>query len=649
MSETYQIRFLPCGTGVDISGYPNLGNITDVQFFYTSGASGSSFDEPTYSWNGSEYDAGVNTLEYTGNPIGFTETTLVKVIAIKSGYESSDTSSGYFEIANVPIPSISIPSGAYLESGSANVVTISGAASDLTTYYTFDGTAVSTGSYGKVLSGEAADTFLISPDHIIQAFSTGCGYGSSDTGYWSFNYAQVSGLFINVTGEVPFDNLTIYRLSGYAQAYGKAVKYPTVYTTKDGTNPLVSATRYTGVSGTQSGIVSSSFTLSGVGVLNRYVNSESFNTTFSKASVTGAALFAKSGSAYVKLGAINYPLGIVSNYYIGLPNQSGYGWSRNSINTNTVNNFALFHKTGSTIPSTSDTRLTVTSGITDTSGNSYNIYTTSFSVTNNLSGDFTGRILSTGYGFNNNTEILTIPITQIPTPVMTSANSGAQPFTSAGNTLNVKFNLPSTTADLTTGNVVFYYSVNGRTPSKYNTSEEGVYQYSRNVNLNLTEDYNVIKILATKNNYLDSEVYQVRVYKESLPDLTFNLDSEYKISITGVDSLPANTEIYFTDDGQEPDNEIGILYEAPIAVLTGQTIKAIAYNGAYFPSAITEVYYNSTRIESGRMPEPTIVPHSGAFVNSADGYGLIITGDYVGADFYYETGNTEPSAPTSGA
>ena len=107
-------------------------------------------------------------------------------------------------------------------------------------------------------------------------------------------------------------------------------------------------------------------------------------------------------------------------------------------------------------------------------------------------------------------------------------------------------------------------------------------------------------------------------------------------SVTISDTTP-EVEIRYTLDGSDPSDTVGTVYTGAISISTDQTIKAVAYKGGWYLSAVAS---NAYTITIPVVATPEILPAAGDYTSAQS---VIISDSTEGASIRYSVDGTDPS------
>ena len=126
----------------------------------------------------------------------------------------------------------------------------------------------------------------------------------------------------------------------------------------------------------------------------------------------------------------------------------------------------------------------------------------------------------------------------------------------------------------------------------------------------------------------------------SLSGGTYEAGTQLKLSTKTLEG-----EIYYTTDGETPSVK-STKYNAPINLLTSQTIKAFAVQATMQPSTVVKSDYVIVPVNYGSVSEPVATPEERTFDNAVS---VTLSTIPLAATIYYSTDGSEPSLPYTSA
>ncbi len=164
---------------------------------------------------------------------------------------------------------------------------------------------------------------------------------------------------------------------------------------------------------------------------------------------------------------------------------------------------------------------------------------------------------------------------------------------------------------------IVYYTLDGSTPTKESTRYTGPFEVTRN---------GEVKAIATRDNYFDSEIAELKVdwFKVATPE--FAVDG---ITLT-ISCATEDVSIYYNIGSEETPSASATLYTGPFELIDNQPIKAIAIRDGYHDSEVA-LFAESVVTSRG-----VTLAYNGRFVT--------ITPEEDNAKVYYTLDGTEPTA-----
>jgi hypothetical protein len=532
-------------------------SLTDVtagaSIYYTTDGSAPSVTAGVANGSTLLYSASVPILVGPGS-----ET--IKAIAVDSGYITSSISSASYTIgATVATPNVSPNGGAF---STATTVTIADTTAGSAIYFTTDGQTPAPGN---------ADTSLYAAASLSSASASGTELlpVTSITGFQAGQQIIIDG----ATGNLA-ESATI--------ASVKSLPAPSLTLTKGTTYAHAS-----GASVAESIIISTSTTLSAIGTLSGYYNSDPTTAVFTIGQTVAAPTF-------------NPPAG-------------PYAASQNiSISAATVGSL-IYYTTDGTMPSLNSSGSPVGS-------------TTAYTGPVVVSTSQTLTAISVEPGYFSGIGTATYSIGQTLPPPAISPNGGA-----------------STTAKTVTltdaaAGASIYYSIDGSVPSA-TSATSSLYSTPFSVSTNNEKVAAIAVEAGYENSNVSSATFTVG-QTLALPVIAPGSEASSTALSVVLSDANSGAKLYYTTDGSTPTAN-STAYSGAITVATSQTITVIAIQSGYYSSPVATAAYTIGQ----SVPTPTISPDGGQSGASE----TVTLADSMGsASLYYTTDGTTPALLAGG-
>jgi len=597
--------------------------------------------EVYYTTDGSVPSAVNGTLYVTGTPINVANTTLIRAIAIKTGWNSSAVvSAQYIITGTVEAPSFLPIPGEY---ASAQDVTITTATPGATIVYTTDG-STPTQINGLVYAGP----IHIASNTTLKAFAFLPGWNDSPitTGLYLIN-GQVSTPLISPAGgyygspqtvsitAFPADATIIYTLDGSVPALGNGMVYAGSFAVD--THTMVKAIAYK-ANWQDSGIASAEYFFTVANPVfslasGSYPDAQVLSIT---APTPGSSIrYTTDGSDPSDVNGILYagPINIVANTNIKAIAFMA-GWNNSSIVA------AQYIINGSiatpvlSLPSGdyySEQVLTITTYPSDATV----YYTTDGSEPSDVNGDlYIAPINITG---NTVVKARAYRANWLPSPVATGTyDLWVNPLTfmppqglySSAQNVVIATNTPGTT---------IYYTTDGTDPSMLTGT-----LYAGAINIASTTQ---IRAIAYRPNWhptpiaISDYVINIPVPVVAAPVFSIPAGVYAAPQVVGISVATPGATIRYTTDGTDPSLVNGMDYTGLIDVPVSTQIRAYAYLAGYADSPIVMSNYIII-LPVQTVATPVFTPVAGVYNNSVD---VTISTTTPGATIYFTTDGSEPS------
>jgi len=177
------------------------------------------------------------------------------------------------------------------------------------------------------------------------------------------------------------------------------------------------------------------------------------------------------------------------------------------------------------------------------------------------------------------------------------------------------------------------YTTDGSTPTETNGAT-----YSGPVVIGRTT---TLSAIAYGSGFTDSNItsatYAINLPQAAAPVISPGGGTYTSTQFAAMASATNGASIRFTTDGSTPTETVGTIYSSPVIVGNNTTVKAIAYEGGFTDSSITNATYS---IGGVQVATPAFSPGGGTYTSAQT---LAITSPTVGAAIRY---TTDGSAPT---
>ncbi len=569
---------------------------------------------------------------YSG-PITVNSTETLEAIAVETGYTNSPASSVTYTITpQMPAPIFSVAAGTY---NTAQTVTLSDSVAGASIYYSLNSTTPTTSS--TLYKGPIS----IGNSETLNAIAVETGYTTSTVA--SAAYILVaSNPVITPAGGTYSVAQTVTVTSATPTAH--------LYYTTNGITPTASSPAYSGPI-----TISSSETLKVLAAETGFTPSSVISAAYVIAPTAPAPAFSVAAGSYTAAQTVTISDTLAGStiYYTttgATPTTSSTVYTGPITISTTETLTAIAVKTGYTNSPTTSAVYTIATAlpapvfsvasgtysatqtvtISDATSGATFYYTTNGTTPTTSSTLYSGAItvnstetleaiaVETGYSNSPAASAVYTISTQLPAPL----------FSVAAGSYNAA--QPVTITDAVAGTTI-YYTLNGSTPTTSSSHYTAPFTIGNSATLSA---------IAVKTGYTTSPVASaVYTLVDANPVLSLAAGTYSSAQTVTITSATPNAKIFYTTNGLTPTAS-STSYTGPISVSASETLKAIALNTGFTPSAVVSAAY----IITPTAPAPTYSVAAGTYTTAQ---AVSISDTLAGSKIYYTTNGTTPTTSST--